>query len=32
MSGAHRSMRDVEPSSPLWVKRLDGGTVPTEAE
>jgi ATP-dependent helicase YprA (DUF1998 family) len=29
---AHRSMRDVELSAPLWVKRLDGGTVPTEAE
>jgi hypothetical protein len=29
---AHRSMRDVELSAPLWVKRLDGTAVPQEAE
>ncbi|MCU0258269.1 MAG: DISARM system helicase DrmA, partial [Solirubrobacteraceae bacterium] len=27
---AHRSMRDVEPSAPLWVKRLDGTAVAEE--
>ena len=29
---AHRSMRDVEPSAPLWVKRFDGVPLPPEAE
>jgi hypothetical protein len=29
---AHRSMRDVEPSAPLWVKRSGGTAVPQEAE
>jgi hypothetical protein len=27
---AHRSLRDVEPSVPLWLKRLDGMAVPAE--
>jgi hypothetical protein len=27
---AHRSLRDVEPSVPLWVKRLDGVEIPPE--
>ncbi len=29
---AHRSMRDVELSAPLWVKRLDGAAVPDGGE
>lgn len=29
---AHRSMRDVELSAPLWLKRLDGTALPPEAE
>jgi ATP-dependent helicase YprA (DUF1998 family) len=29
---AHRSMRDVEPSTPIWVRRLDGADVPAEAD
>ncbi len=29
---AHRSMRDVELSAPLWVKRFDGVPLPPEAE
>ena len=29
---AYRSLRDVEPSTPLWVKRLDGMDVPAEEE
>jgi len=29
---AQRSLRDVEASTPLWVKRLDGGEVPEEPE
>jgi hypothetical protein len=27
---AHRSLRDVEPSVPLWLKRLDGMEIPPE--
>ena len=27
---AHRSLRDVEPSVPLWLKRLDGMEIPAE--
>jgi hypothetical protein len=29
---AQRSLRDVEASTPLWVKRLDGSPVPEEQE
>jgi len=29
---AHRSLRDVEPSVPLWLKRLDGMEIPAEDE
>jgi hypothetical protein len=29
---AYRSLRDVEASTPLWVKRLDGMDVPAEEE
>jgi hypothetical protein len=29
---AHRSMRDVEPSTPIWVRRLDGADVPAEGD
>jgi len=27
---AHRSLRDVEPGVPLWLKRLDGMEIPPE--